>query len=76
MAALFGSYPSIGKRRNKMMRRDFLQVLEHDLSSLPVQAREEALAFFTEYLAEVGESVMLLLNLVIPTKLLKTCYQR
>lgn len=34
----------------------FLQVLEHDLSSLPVQAREEALAFFTEYLAEVGES--------------------
>lgn len=29
-----------------MMRRDFLQVLEHDLSSLPVQAREEALAFF------------------------------
>lgn len=39
-----------------MMRRDFLQVLEHDLSSLPVQAREEALAFFTEYLAEVGES--------------------
>lgn len=39
-----------------MMRQDFLQVLEHDLSSLPVQAREEALAFFTEYLAEVGES--------------------
>ena len=30
-----------------MMRQDFLQVLEHDLSSLPVQAREEALAFFT-----------------------------
>lgn len=45
MAALFGSYPSFGKRRNKMMRQDFLQVLEHDLSSLPVQAREEALAF-------------------------------
>ncbi|MGT2914818.1 HAAS signaling domain-containing protein [Streptococcus dysgalactiae] len=39
-----------------MMRQDFLQVLEHDLSSLPVQAREEALVFFTEYLAEVGES--------------------
>ncbi len=28
-----------------MMRQDFLQVLEHDLSSLPVQAREEALPF-------------------------------
>lgn len=73
MAALFGSYPSIGKRRNKMMRQDFLQVLEHDLSSLPVQAREEALAFFTEYLAEVGESSD---ALAVPTKLLKTCYQR
>ncbi|WP_231113409.1 hypothetical protein [Streptococcus dysgalactiae] len=56
-----------------MMRQDFLQVLEHDLSSLPVQAREEALAFFTEYLAEVGESSD---ALAVPTKLLKTCYQR